>query len=280
MYQAKFVAQKLQQKYVDMQFEYIPLSALGDRTHHGEWDKNSVGIFVKELEEALLDRKADIAVHSLKDMPFLLPQGLTLGAFLPRGAAGDVLLSNKDVLLKNLPAGTVLGTSSQRRSHFVKKHYPHLQFSNIRGSVETRIAKMLQGEVDGLILAAAAVERLSISLKKELFSFDILPPAVGQGIIAVECRDDDQEINVFLREINDLQTQFCACAERKAMFLAGAGCRQPFSAHAVLTEKKMRLDVAFIPKDSSLIRDSFACGDVDNVDDCEALAQKAIDDLF
>lgn len=276
MVQAHLVGRLLKEKYPLLEIVYVPISTLGDRVKHGAWDDEARGVFVKELEQALLDHQADIAVHSLKDVPFQLPKGLHLCSFLEREEPGDVALT-KGTGLKKLAKGAVVGTSSMRRSVFLKKKYPHLLFRSIRGSVETRIKKMEVEKFDAIILAKAALLRLNLNLQGEDLSFDALPPAPSQGIIAIENRRADRKINALLRSINDRTSHFCARAERKAMQLLGSGCRKPFSAHATLDGEVMRLNLAIADRSLTKIKKSTAYGEkICQLSDCDKLASMAV----
>uniref|UniRef100_K1QBP9 hydroxymethylbilane synthase n=1 Tax=Magallana gigas TaxID=29159 RepID=K1QBP9_MAGGI len=280
MVQAHLVGQFLKEKYPLLEIVFVPISTLGDRVKHGAWDDEARGVFVKELEQALLDHQADIAVHSLKDVPFQLPKGLHLCSFLEREQPGDVVLTKSGDGLKKLPKGAIVGTSSMRRSVFLKKKYPHLLFRSIRGSVETRIKKMEVEKFDAIILAKAALLRLKLNLQGEDLSFDALPPAPSQGIIAIENRCTDRKINALLRSINDRTSHFCARAERKAMHLLGAGCRKPFSAHATLDGEVMRLNLAIADRSLTKIKKSTAYGEkVCQLSDCDKLASMAVKKL-
>ena len=280
MIQAHLVGALLEQQHPSLEIIYLPISTLGDRVKHGAWHDDATGVFVKELEQALLKNEADIAVHSLKDVPFMLPKGLHLCSFLEREDPSDVVLTRGGVGLAKLPKDSLIGTSSMRRSIFLKKKYPHFHFRSIRGSIETRIKKMQSENFNAIILAKAALLRLSLNLDFENLSFDALPPAPSQGIIAIENRRADRKINALLRSINNKQSYFCARAERKAMHLMGSGCRKPFSAYATLEGEVMRLNLAVADISLTKIKKSTAYREkVSKISDCDRLASEAVKKL-
>lgn len=203
----------------------VPLSKVGGK-----------GLFVKEIEEALLDGRADIAVHSMKDVPMELPAGLTLGAVPQREDADDALLSAKFADLDSLPKGAKIGTSSLRRQAQILALRPDLEVNSLRGNVDTRIKKLMNGEFDAIIMAAAGMKRLGISTP---FMFPLKPPAflpaAGQGALGIEVKEDRAELLQKLAFLNHPESYACVAAERG--FLAGleGGCQVPIAASARLT---------------------------------------------
>ncbi len=189
------------------------------------------GLFVKEIEEALLDRAIDLAVHSMKDMPTRLPDGLTIGAYLPRADVRDLLLSPHGASLDALPAGAVVGTSSLRRQAQLLARRPDLRVVPLRGNVQTRLAKLERGEVAATFLAAAGLARLGIetAMARPLAVEEMLP-AVGQGAIGVECRANDWRTLDILHRLDHLMTRLCVEAERSFLAQLDGSCRTPIAA--------------------------------------------------
>lgn len=191
------------------------------------------GVFVKEIEEALIDRKADFAVHSIKDVPGLLAQGLRIGCVPLRADPRDVLISRTGAGLAALPAGATVGTSSLRRSVLLQKARPDLKFVPLRGNVDTRLRKVREGAVDAAILAKAGLDRLGLSDNiVEVIAPEVCIPAVGQGALGIECRDGDASTLALLAALHDAETAVCVAAERGVMIEVEGNCRTPIAAHA------------------------------------------------
>ncbi|MSQ42224.1 MAG: hydroxymethylbilane synthase [Dehalococcoidia bacterium] len=205
-----------------------PLAVLGGR-----------GVFVRAVEDVLLEGRADLAVHSLKDVPGELAPGLVLGAFLPRGDARDALVASAGRRLAALPPGARVGTSSQRRVALLRALRPDLAVREIRGNVDTRLRKVADGEYDGAVLAAAGLERLGrLAEATQLFEAAEFPPAPGQGVIALQCRAGgdpaDRALRALLARVDDGATRAAAAAERGFLAALGAGCALPVGAYARL----------------------------------------------
>ena len=198
-------------------------------------DFGGKALFVKEIEEALLSRQVDVGVHSLKDLPSVLPDGLALAAFPPREDPRDVLLTRKGTGWSALPAGAAVGTSSLRRRALVLAHRPDLRAEPIRGNVETRLEKMAAGGYDALVLASAGLRRLGLQPPRAtLLEPEEFVPAVGQGLLAVEARQADREVLELLGALDDTRSRFEASAERAFLARLGAGCHTPVAGHARL----------------------------------------------
>ncbi|MDY0094253.1 MAG: hydroxymethylbilane synthase [Candidatus Vecturithrix sp.] len=194
----------------------VPLAKIGGK-----------GVFTKELEQSLLRGEIDFAVHSLKDLPIELPAGLTIGAYLPRELPNDALISKENRKLKDLPCGATLATGSLRRKLQLLEYRPDLKITDIRGNIETRLQKLADNHWDGLVLAYSGVRRLGkTDLISEMLPTDLIYPAIGQGIIAIECREDP-ELLLLLTGVNDQTTQTCALAERAFLKGMGGGCQLP-----------------------------------------------------
>ncbi|MEE8413831.1 MAG: hydroxymethylbilane synthase [Dehalococcoidales bacterium] len=216
----------------------------GDRNHHIPLEAVAgQGIFVKELEEALLDGRIDLAVHSLKDMPGQLPDGLCLAAVAERSDPRDVLISKGDQKLAELAPGATIGTGSLRRAAQLTAFRPDLEIISIRGNVDTRLNKITKGEVDGVILAAAALIRLGWEDRiSEYLPVEIFLPAVGQGALAIETRSDDSKITRIVAPLNHLPTWQSITAERAFLRTLGGGCQAPMAASGTVAGTILRLE--------------------------------------
>lgn len=205
-------------------------------------DAGGKGLFVKEIEEALLSGAIDLAVHSSKDMPALLPPGLTLAAFLPREDARDAFISRKAKILRELPKGAVVGTSSPRRQALLKHLRPDLAVAPLRGNVETRLRKLDSGEFDATILAVAGLKRLGLlAAATAILDADEFLPAVGQGAIGIEIRADDIGTRTLAAAIDDADTSIAVNAERAFLAELDGSCRSPIAGHARVQDGKVRL---------------------------------------
>lgn len=197
------------------------------------------GLFVKEIEQAMYDKRIDMAVHSMKDMPAVLPEGLVIGSIPEREDPRDVLISNGDVLLNDLPSGAVIGTSSLRRSAQILARRPDLEIKWIRGNIDTRMAKLESGEYDGIILAASGLKRMGWAedTVTEFIDQDICVPAVGQGALSIECREDDEELLEWLGKFTCMKTADTVIAERAFLAKMEGGCQVPIAGYADLNDK-------------------------------------------
>ena len=195
------------------------------------------GLFTKEIDDALLQNRVDIAVHSMKDMPTLLPDGMVLACILPRADARDAFISPKAASLAELPAGAVIGTASLRRQAQILNKFPQLKVVPLRGNVQTRLKKLAAGEVDATLLAVAGLHRLYRAdvITAALSETEMLP-AVAQGAIGITCREDDDEILAWLARLNCRTSALCVTAERAFLRALDGSCRTPIAAHAVLAE--------------------------------------------
>jgi hydroxymethylbilane synthase len=193
------------------------------------------GLFVKEIEEALLQRRIDAAVHSMKDMPTAQPPGLAIQAFLPREDARDVLIAGAVQRIADLRQGAVVGTSALRRRAQLLHRRPDLQIVNLRGNVETRLAKREAGAVEATLLALAGLKRLGMAHVGTPVPEDEMLPAVGQGAVCIECREDDAKIKAWLAAINHVATATGVAAEHAMLAVLDGSCRTPIAGHAILT---------------------------------------------
>jgi hydroxymethylbilane synthase len=200
------------------------------------------GLFTKEIEEALMARTIDLAVHSAKDMPTALPEGLTIAAVLPREDARDVFISRAAKTLRELAAGAVVGTASLRRQAIVKRLRPDLEVVPIRGNVETRLRKLDEGQVDATLLALAGLKRLGLTdAVSSIFTVDEFLPAVGQGIVAIETRADDAATRARLHPIDHADSAIALTAERAFLAVLDGSCRTPIAGHATVAQGRLRL---------------------------------------
>ena len=216
--------------------EILVIHTSGDRIQDRPLaDAGGKGLFTKEIEAALLDGRADLAVHSAKDMPTVLPDGLVLSAFLKREDVRDAFLSRIAPSLEALPRGTVVGTASLRRQALVRRARPDLTVVTLRGNVQTRLRKLDDGEYDAIILASAGLKRLELSERiTELLDVTVSLPAVGQGAVGIECRSDDAEINALLAPLNHEPTALRVKAERAMNRRLEGGCQVPIGGYAEL----------------------------------------------
>jgi hydroxymethylbilane synthase len=214
------------------------------------------GLFTKEIEEALLTGAIDVAVHSAKDMPTVLPDGLIIAAVLPREDARDVFISRVARTLGDLRAGAVLGTASLRRQAIVKRLRPDLEVVPIRGNVDTRLRKLDDGVVDATLLALAGLKRLGLThAASSIFSVDEFLPAVGQGVVAIEARADDAATRALLDAINHSETATALIAERAFLAVLDGSCRTPIAGHATIDAGRLRFRGLIVRPDGS---ESFA----------------------
>ncbi len=203
------------------------------------------GAFVRELNNSLISDEIDVSVNSLKDMPVLHQDGITLAAVLPRGPVNDVIVPCP---LEDLPSGSTVGTSSVRRAAMLRRHRPDIKTANIRGNVGTRIRKMEEGQYDAVVLAQAGMERLGLSGGHQL-PLDRFPCAPGQGAIGIACRSDDVETKSLLQEVNDMTTWEAVSLERSLMRAMGADCSAPVGIYAQRVEGGMRIIALAMSKD-------------------------------
>lgn len=239
--------------------EVVPMRTEGDRLAEARLAAvGGKGLFVREIEEALLRGDVDVAVHSLKDLPAELPAGLCLAAFPERADPRDVLVTRRPMRFAELPSGAVLGTSSPRRRALALSLRPDLTVEPIRGNVDTRLRKLDGGDWDAIVLAAAGLSRLGITPRHaEPLAPDVFVPAVGQGVLAVEGRADDAVTLGALRALDHEPTRVCALAERAFLGRLGASCVTPMAAHARLSGGRLVLDGVVASEDGrTVLRES------------------------
>lgn len=236
LWQAHYVRAALQRRHPGLHVELIPMTTEGDRILDRSLAQvGGKGLFIKELEQGLLENRTDIAVHSLKDVTATLPRGLHLAVVCEREDPRDAFLSNRYATLASLPDGACVGTSSLRRQCQLREAYPHLHIVALRGNVNTRLAKLDAGEFDAIILAVAGVKRLGMEARiRERLDPAVSLPAVGQGAICIECRADDAATNELLAPLNHPATQLCVTAERAMNAHLDGGCQVPIGGYAEL----------------------------------------------
>ncbi|MBD6617370.1 hydroxymethylbilane synthase [Komarekiella sp. 'clone 1'] len=244
--QTYWVQEQLQKSFPDITFEVHTMSTQGDKILDVALAKiGDKGLFTKELELGMLNKEIDFAVHSLKDLPTNLPAELTLAAITERENPADALVvheKHKDKQIDTLPEGAVIGTSSLRRLAQLRHHFPHFTFKDVRGNLNTRLAKLDAGEYDALILAAAGLERLGMGDRvHQIIPKEISLHAVGQGALGIECRADDSELLSLLKAIEHPQTRDRCLAERAFLRDLEGGCQVPIGVNTEIIGNKLTL---------------------------------------
>ncbi|MBO8136839.1 MAG: hydroxymethylbilane synthase [Desulfotomaculum sp.] len=253
MWQTNWVVEKLKMRYPDRDFKIVKMKTQGDKILDVALAKiGDKGLFTKELELAMLDNKIDFAVHSMKDLPTKLPDGLTIGAICRRENPADVLISPSGKKINELPQGARIGTSSLRRCAQLLKYRPDLNLESLRGNLNTRMKKLHSQRLDGIILAAAGVTRMGWADHiTQYIPFDICLPAVGQGALGVEIREDDEEIKKMVKTLEDKDTSWAITAERALMRTLEGGCQVPIGALGQVKENRLHLEAAVVSLDGS-----------------------------
>jgi hydroxymethylbilane synthase len=244
--QTYWVQQELQKHFPDRTFEVETMSTQGDIILDVALAKiGDKGLFTKELEVGMLEKRTDLAVHSLKDLPTNLPEGLMLGCVTKRVDPADALVvheKHKDKQLDTLPEGSVIGTSSLRRLAQLRHHFPYFVFKDVRGNVNTRLAKLDSGEYDAIILAVAGLQRLDMSDRiHQTIPAEISLHAVGQGALGIECRTDDPEILEIIKVLEDAETRDRCFAERSFLRELEGGCQVPIGVNTSIEENTLTL---------------------------------------
>jgi hydroxymethylbilane synthase len=273
LWQAEYVKHALQQTHPDIKVDLVPMSTEGDRVLDTPLAKiGGKGLFIKELEVAMQQDRADIAVHSMKDVPMEMPDGFGLYAICERENPFDAFVSNQYTDLQSLPRGATVGTSSMRRQCQLKAWRDDLQIRDLRGNVNTRLAKLDAGEYDAIILACAGLIRLGLG---ERIRHGIEPefclPAVGQGAVGIECRNDDKDLIALLKPLNHQPTAIRVRAERAMNHTLQGGCQVPIGGFALLEEQQIWLRGLVGAVDGSEIISAEIRG---NQSDAEALGRQ------
>ncbi len=243
MWQALHVQALLKKQYPAATVEVLGMTTRGDQILDRTLSKvGGKGLFVKELEAAMMEGRADLAVHSLKDVPMELPEGFALAAVSQREDPRDAFVSPKFETLESMPAGSVVGTASLRRELMLRAKFPHLVVKSIRGNVGTRLSKLDSGEFDALVMAGAGLKRLNLSERiRELLDPSLSLPSPGQGALGVEIRSDRADLFEALSFINDPYTRACTAAERAVSRALGGSCQVPLAAYAIVDNGELWL---------------------------------------
>ncbi|MDA8098180.1 MAG: hydroxymethylbilane synthase [Nitrospiraceae bacterium] len=243
LWQAEWVKSELEKKYPGMTVTLTKIKTTGDKILDVPLAKvGGKGLFVKEIEEAMLRNEIDIAVHSMKDVPTFFPDGLHLGAITKREDARDALLSRNGVKFADLPKGAKIGTSSLRRQAQLMNVRPDFQIEQLRGNVDTRLRKLKEGQYDAIILAAAGVNRLGLAGNvTEYIDTAVSLPAIGQGALGIECRVDDRELNDLIAFFNHADSRVCVTGERALLRRLEGGCQVPIACYGQIRNGKLHL---------------------------------------
>ncbi|MBI5780558.1 MAG: hydroxymethylbilane synthase [Rhodocyclales bacterium] len=235
LWQAQFVKARLEALYPGCRVEFLGLTTRGDRILDRPLAKvGGKGLFVKELEAALLAGEADLAVHSMKDVPMVLDEAFALAATLAREEPADAFVSNRYASLDDLPPGAVVGTSSLRRQAQLIAQYPYLAVNPLRGNLDTRLRKLDEGQFDAIILAAAGLRRLELGERiRAVLPVEVSLPAAGQGALGIECLAERADVRSWLAPLADPVTTACVAAERAFARVLGGSCEVPIAAYAV-----------------------------------------------
>jgi hydroxymethylbilane synthase len=254
--QADIVIAALRDRLPDVEVETVVTQTEGDRRADAPLEEiGGQGVFVKDIEASLLRGEIDLAVHSLKDMPPESPPGLAIAAVLPRGDARDALVARDGATLAQLRPGARIGSDSRRRAVQVLAIRPDVRMESIRGNVDTRLRKVEAGEYDAAVLAVAGLERLGlVGRATQVFSEREMLPAVGQGVLALQCRAADDGLVEALQAVDDRDTRVAITAERAFLRALGAGCRLPVGAYATVTGETLRMNALLADESSKSFR--------------------------
>jgi hydroxymethylbilane synthase len=243
LWQATWVRDQIVKQFPEQPVELVPMSTQGDRILDRSLSEiGGKGLFIKELEQAMLAGSADLAVHSMKDMTAHVPTGLTISVITEREDPGDAFVSNNYASLEELPQGAVVGTSSLRRMCQVRHHRPDLNVRSLRGNVETRLRKLDEGEYDAIILAVAGLKRLELDQRiAQILPQEQMLPAIAQGVIGIETRAEDHETLRWLSHLQHTDTLSCLTAERKVMAMLEGNCHVPLAGYCTLHGEELHL---------------------------------------
>ncbi len=280
IWQAEYVKKELIRNHSDIEIQIVRIQTEGDRFLDAPlFDIGGKGLFIKELEEALLSKNADIAVHSMKDVIVELPKGLEISVIMKREDSRDVLISNQYNSIAEIPDNSTVGTSSLRRQSQLKQVNSNILFEGLRGNVETRIGKLDDGKYDAIILAAAGIIRLGLAERiTEFISFSHVLPAVGQGAIGIECRTNDETTQQLIAPLNDKDTSLCVLTERAFSRRLNGGCQLPIASHAVIENNQIKVDGLVARLDGSKVIRLQKIGELEDADKIgSSLAEALLD---
>lgn len=255
LWQAEFVKSGLLSFFPSLETQIVKIKTTGDLNLRDSLSQiGGKGVFVKEIEEALLDKRIDLAVHSLKDVPSVLPEDLCIGSVLKRHNPFDAFISKKSVTIDKMPAGSVVATGSDRRKYQLLKSYPELKVVPIRGNVDTRLGKLQKDKLDALVLAAAGLERLGLeSVITQIFDTDMMVPSPCQGIIGIECRTGDYNTLNLLEKLQDVNTRYCADLERSFLKSFGGDCTVPLGCYSNVDRRYIEATAIYVNVDNNRI---------------------------
>ncbi len=276
--QAAFVKEKISELYPELDIEIIGITTKGDKILNKSLDKiGGKGLFIKELEQELLKNNADLAVHSLKDLPVVTPDKFVIPAILKRYDPSDAFISNKYNRLEDMPDNSIIGTSSPRRIALLKKYFPQLSVKLLRGNIQTRLARLDNGEFDGVILATAGIMRLGLEARiKQKLDVNTFIPAIGQGALALEILATRLDLLLLLNRLEDCDTYLTTLAEQEVGRLVGASCNLPIGVYAQISGQNMHMRVIIANNDTGK---SCSVSLSDHKDNYSALAQKAVNQM-
>lgn len=279
MWQAEHIQSRLEQLHPELKVELVTFTTKGDKILDTPLAKiGGKGLFVKELEVAMLNGDADIAVHSMKDVPMEFPDGLELGIICERENPLDAFVSNNYRSVAELPQGAVVGTSSLRRQCQLQQQRPDLVIKSLRGNVQTRLGKLDGGEFDAIILAAAGLLRMEMTDRiADYMSAEDSLPAGGQGVLGIEWRTGDRAIQQLLQPLHHAETAVCVLAERAMNRRLQGGCQVPIAAHAIQQDNRLTLKGLVGSVDGQQMLTTLVEG---HIEDCEALGIQAAEHLL
>jgi len=279
LWQAEHVATRLEAAFPEVKTELVKMVTKGDKILDAPLAKiGGKGLFVKELEQGMLNGFADIAVHSMKDVPVEFPEGLHLSAILEREDPSDAFVSNQYSSLDDLPENAKIGTSSLRRQCQIKERFPEAEILSLRGNVNTRLAKLDAGEYDAIILASAGLKRLGMSDRiTACLDTSISLPAIGQGAVGIECRENDVEINQYLKALRDEDTTIRVMAERAMNERLKGGCQVPIAGFAEIEGDELFMRGLVGSPDGAILYRAERRG---SFSEAESMGQDIADDLL
>jgi len=282
MWQAEYLRDCLKNLYPECDVQILGMTTRGDQILDKALSKvGGKGLFVKELETAMAEGRADLAVHSLKDVPMVMPEGFELACVMAREDARDAFVSNHFKSLEELPPGSVVGTSSLRRESILKARFPHLVIEPLRGNLDTRLGKLDSGIFQAIILAAAGLKRLGLANRIAAFlPLDIYTPAPSQGALGIETLSSNPHIKEWLAPLNDLPTLLAVSGERMVSRQLGGSCEVPLAAYASWENQQMHMRSFVASVDGSKICQATGQATVNSVADAEALGLSLAQELL